>query len=61
MACVLILTSCIFGGYGTLRTPEFDRIGNSFYIAVIRPVWSLCIAYIIWACANDCGGMIFLA
>lgn len=60
VVCVLILTTCLFGGFQSLRSPEFDRIGNSFYIALTRPIWSLCVAWIIWACANNYGGMIHI-
>lgn len=60
LVCFAVLATCLFGGYPSLRSPEYDRLGNSFYIALIRPVWSLCVAWVIWACANNYGGMVIV-
>ncbi|XP_018567001.1 nose resistant to fluoxetine protein 6-like isoform X2 [Anoplophora glabripennis] len=54
--CLATLLTCALGGHSTLRSPNYDRLGNSFYIALIRPVWALCVAWVIWACAMGYAG-----
>ncbi|KAJ8938316.1 hypothetical protein NQ314_011528, partial [Rhamnusium bicolor] len=54
--CLAVILTCLFGGHSTLRSPDYDRLGNAFYIALIRPVWALCVAWIIWACVMGYGG-----
>lgn len=54
--CLITLGVCVFGGHATLRGTHYDRLGNAFYIALVRPSWVLCIAWISWACANNYGG-----
>lgn len=56
--CLSVMFTCALGGHSTLRSPDYDRLGNSFYIALIRPVWSLCVAWVIWACAMGYAGPI---
>ncbi|KAG5881586.1 hypothetical protein JTB14_034806 [Gonioctena quinquepunctata] len=52
------LVTCVFAGHSTLRGPEFDKWGNSFYLALVRPVWALCVAWVILACIEGHGGPI---
>ncbi|KAJ8956800.1 hypothetical protein NQ318_014214, partial [Aromia moschata] len=53
---VAVLLTCIFAGHSTLRGPEYDRLGNSFYIALTRPAWAVAVACVIFACATGYGG-----
>ncbi|XP_063927803.1 nose resistant to fluoxetine protein 6-like [Zophobas morio] len=57
-ACFATLLACVLGGHSTLRSPEYDRWGNVLHITLVRPVWSVAIAWIILACCNDYGGPI---
>uniref|UniRef100_A0A6P7GWX3 Nose resistant to fluoxetine protein 6-like n=1 Tax=Diabrotica virgifera virgifera TaxID=50390 RepID=A0A6P7GWX3_DIAVI len=50
-----LMMVCIFGGHSTLRGPEYRRLENSFYIALIRPSFCLAVGWIIWACATNHG------
>jgi hypothetical protein len=54
--CLGTMLTCVLGGFNSLRDEEYDRWGNAFYIALVRPVWSLAISWIILACTNDYGG-----
>ncbi|KAJ8969798.1 hypothetical protein NQ317_003303 [Molorchus minor] len=54
--CIVGLLSCVYGGHSTLRGPDYDRLGNAFYIALLRPAWSLCVMWIIFACVTGYGG-----
>ncbi|RZC31744.1 nose resistant to fluoxetine protein 6-like, partial [Asbolus verrucosus] len=56
--CLATLLTCVLGGHGTLRGKEYDRMGNSFHIAFVRPVWSIAISWIILACITNYGGPI---
>ncbi|XP_072382954.1 nose resistant to fluoxetine protein 6-like isoform X2 [Diabrotica undecimpunctata] len=53
-----LMIVCIFGGHSTLRGPDYRRLENSFYIALIRPSFCLAISWIIWACATNHGGYV---
>ncbi|KAG5866663.1 hypothetical protein JTB14_004654 [Gonioctena quinquepunctata] len=55
---ILVMIICVFGGHSTLRSPNYDRMGNALYIALVRPAWSVCAAWMIWACATNQGGVI---
>jgi hypothetical protein len=39
------MLACSLGGYSTLRGEEYDRLGNAFHIALVRPAWSLAISW----------------
>jgi peptidoglycan/LPS O-acetylase OafA/YrhL len=54
--CFGTLLACVLGGHSTLRGEEYDRWGNAFHIALVRPVWCLAVSWIILACTNDYGG-----
>ncbi|KAJ3619354.1 hypothetical protein MTP99_005042 [Tenebrio molitor] len=54
--CLGTMLACSLGGYSTLRGEEYDRYGNAFYIALVRPVWSVAVSWVILACTNDYGG-----
>jgi hypothetical protein len=54
--CFGTLLACVLGGHSTLRGEEYDRWGNAFHIALVRPAWSLAICWVILACTNDYGG-----
>jgi hypothetical protein len=54
--CLGTMLACSLGGYGTLRGEEYDRWGNAIHIALVRPVWSLAVSWVILACTNDYGG-----
>jgi hypothetical protein len=56
--CLGTMLACSLGGYSTLRGEEYDRYGNAFYIALVRPVWSVAVSWVILACTNDYGGEI---
>ncbi|KAH0807828.1 hypothetical protein GEV33_014962 [Tenebrio molitor] len=56
--CFGTLLACVLGGHSTLRGEEYDRWGNAFHIALVRPVWCLAVSWIILACTNDYGGPI---
>ncbi|CAH1160159.1 unnamed protein product [Phaedon cochleariae] len=53
-----VILTCVFGGHSTLMGPEYDRWGNSLHIALVRPAWALCVAWVIVACYLDYGGPI---
>jgi amino acid transporter len=38
--CFGTLLACVLGGHSTLRGEEYDRWGNAFHIALVRPAWS---------------------
>jgi hypothetical protein len=50
------MLACSLGGYRTLRNKGYDKWGNAIHIALVRPVWSLAISWVILACTNDYGG-----
>ncbi|KAJ3619361.1 hypothetical protein MTP99_005049 [Tenebrio molitor] len=52
------MLACSLGGYRTLRNKGYDKWGNAIHIALVRPVWSLAISWVILACTNDYGGLI---
>ncbi|XP_044255135.1 nose resistant to fluoxetine protein 6-like [Tribolium madens] len=54
--CIGAMLGCVLGGHSTLRTKEYDSWGNALYITFIRPVWSVAISWIIFACTVDYGG-----
>jgi hypothetical protein len=54
--CFATMLACSLGGYNTLVGEEYDRWGSAFHIALVRPVWSLAISWIILACTNNYGG-----
>ncbi|XP_068912453.1 nose resistant to fluoxetine protein 6-like [Tenebrio molitor] len=56
--CFATMLACSLGGYNTLVGEEYDRWGSAFHIALVRPVWSLAISWIILACTNNYGGPI---
>ncbi|CAH1381071.1 unnamed protein product, partial [Tenebrio molitor] len=56
--CLGTMLACSLGGYSTLRGEEYDRYGNAFHIALVRPVWSVAVSWIILACTSDYGGPI---
>jgi peptidoglycan/LPS O-acetylase OafA/YrhL len=56
--CFGTLLACVLGGHSTLRGEEYDRWGNAFHIALVRPAWSLAICWVILACTNDYGAPI---
>ncbi|KAJ3616844.1 hypothetical protein MTP99_011285 [Tenebrio molitor] len=56
--CLGTMLACSLGGYRTLRSKEYDKWGNAIHIALVRPVWSLAISWLILACTNDYGGPI---
>jgi hypothetical protein len=41
------MLACSLGGYSTLRGEEYDRLGNAFHIALVRPAWSLAISWLV--------------
>ncbi|KAJ3619355.1 hypothetical protein MTP99_005043 [Tenebrio molitor] len=56
--CLGTMLVCSLGGYRTLRGEEYDRLGNAFHIALVRPAWSVAISWVILACISDYGGPI---
>jgi hypothetical protein len=54
--CLGTMLACSLGGYGTLRGEQYDRWGNAIHIALVRPIWSLAVSWVILACTNDYGG-----
>nr|XP_008192686.2 PREDICTED: nose resistant to fluoxetine protein 6-like [Tribolium castaneum]XP_015835054.1 PREDICTED: nose resistant to fluoxetine protein 6-like [Tribolium castaneum] len=58
VVCIGVMLACILGGHNTLRSEQYNRWGNSIHIALVRPVWSLAISWIIFACTADYGGPI---
>nr|XP_015835057.1 PREDICTED: nose resistant to fluoxetine protein 6-like isoform X4 [Tribolium castaneum] len=58
MMCIGVMLACVLGGHNTLRSKQYNRWGNSLHIALVRPVWSLAISWIIFACTADYGGPI---
>ncbi|XP_063927525.1 nose resistant to fluoxetine protein 6-like [Zophobas morio] len=57
VVCFGTIVTCIFGGHGTLRGPGYDKWGNALHIALVRPCWSLAIAWVILACTSNNGGV----
>ncbi|CAG9860596.1 unnamed protein product [Phyllotreta striolata] len=53
-----VLLTCVLGGHSTLRRPEYFKLQNSFYITLVRPAFVLAVAWIIWACATNRGGLV---
>nr|XP_008192685.2 PREDICTED: nose resistant to fluoxetine protein 6-like [Tribolium castaneum] len=56
--CLGTLLACVLGGHSTLRGKEYDKWGNAIHIALVRPIWSLAISWIILACTTCHGGPI---
>ncbi|KAJ8911825.1 hypothetical protein NQ315_012555, partial [Exocentrus adspersus] len=56
--CITVILTCVYAAHNTLLSPEFDRLGNSFYIGFVRPTWALCLAFVIFACVTGNGGVI---
>lgn len=54
--CITVLFVCVLGGHSSLRGSDYDQWGNAFHIALVRPVWSLSITWIILACITGYGG-----
>lgn len=50
--------SCIFPAHNTMNAP-YDRIGNSFYIALLRPGWAIGVSMVILLCEFGYGGDTF--
>lgn len=50
------MLTCVFGGHNTLRRPEYFRLQNAFYLAMVRPSFALSVAWVIWACSTNHGG-----
>lgn len=48
--------TCVYAGHNTLRGVDQDKWANSFYIALDRPAWALCLAWVIIACVSGYGG-----
>ncbi|KAJ8909464.1 hypothetical protein NQ315_011233 [Exocentrus adspersus] len=53
--CITVTLTCVFGGHSTLTGPEFDLLGNTFYIGFVRPTWALCLAFVIFFCVTGNG------
>ncbi|XP_057655919.1 nose resistant to fluoxetine protein 6-like [Diorhabda carinulata] len=57
---IIIVTMCVFGGYDLYRCKNSNRVVNALYIALNRPVFTMAIIWIIWACATNHAGAINL-
>lgn len=47
---------CTYFRTQSLLGPEYDKLGNAFYIALVRPIWSLAMSWVILACTFGYGG-----
>lgn len=60
--CVSVATlfTCSFGGYYTLRTFDYKRFENAFYLALNRPAFAVALCWVIFACVFHYGGKKFV-
>lgn len=49
---------CVFYGHGIIEKPN-DKLLNSTYITIVRPLWALNLSWIIFACIFGYGGKDF--
>ena len=52
--------SIIYGLYGSTSVPEMINLDvAAFYNAVSRPLWGVCVSWVIISCSCGYGGFIF--
>ncbi|KAJ3644146.1 hypothetical protein Zmor_026818 [Zophobas morio] len=52
-----LMATCLYAGQ-TLQTTEYNRLENSFFIALMRPAWAIAICWVIFTCVMEYGGPI---
>ncbi|XP_057655917.1 nose resistant to fluoxetine protein 6-like [Diorhabda carinulata] len=55
---IIIVTMCVFGGHDLYRCKNTNKVLNALYIALNRPIFSMGIIWMIWACATNHAGVI---
>ncbi|KAJ8951677.1 hypothetical protein NQ318_012218 [Aromia moschata] len=55
ITCSVVMMICVYGGHVVEKRP-YNRLEDSLFIALVKPAWSLCIMWIILACALGYGG-----
>ncbi|XP_001849838.2 nose resistant to fluoxetine protein 6 [Culex quinquefasciatus] len=58
--CFAILALIIYGGHEVflMEYSESAKVADAFYVSLSRPVFGVCVCWIIWACVNGQGGVI---
>ncbi|KAL1399318.1 hypothetical protein pipiens_008305 [Culex pipiens pipiens] len=58
--CIAILALIIYGGHEVflMEYSESAKVADAFYVSLSRPVFGVCVCWIIWACVNGQGGVI---
>ncbi|KXZ75923.1 hypothetical protein TcasGA2_TC031628 [Tribolium castaneum] len=51
---LVLMAVCLYAGH-TLQFTEYDRLANSFYIALMRPTWSFAVCWVIFGCVMGLG------
>nr|CAI5851555.1 unnamed protein product [Callosobruchus analis] len=57
-AVIAIMLGLVFAGHDTLMGSEYKAFDNIMYLTFVRPVWALCICWIVLACTCEYGGII---
>lgn len=58
LAVLALIPFCVYGFHDTLTQEDYDVVANSLYNTFTRPVWALCVSWIIYACATGRGGIV---
>nr|CAH7740350.1 unnamed protein product [Callosobruchus chinensis] len=53
-----VMLGCIFAGHDTLMGPEYRKWDHVLYMTLVRPSWSVFIAWMVVACVLGHGGII---
>ncbi|KAJ8909465.1 hypothetical protein NQ315_011234 [Exocentrus adspersus] len=56
--CLAVISTCVFARSDALMSPNYSKWESSSYIAFVRPVWAICLSFVIFACVTGNGGPI---
>nr|CAI5836141.1 unnamed protein product [Callosobruchus analis] len=57
-AFIALILGLVFAGYDTLMGPEYKVLDNAMYLTFVKPVWAICICWVVLACTCGYGGII---
>nr|CAH7737188.1 unnamed protein product [Callosobruchus chinensis] len=57
-AVIALMLGLVFAGHDTLMGFEYKAFDNVMYLTFVRPVWAMCICWVILACTCGYGGII---
>ncbi|CAH1107325.1 unnamed protein product [Psylliodes chrysocephalus] len=58
MLSFTVIILCVFGNHHSLQFTEYARIQAVIYFTFFRPMFSLAVWWIIWACQTNHGGFV---